>query len=328
LVFGNNVSYIEPILRDYHKNHSDIKKFEITLKDNKHPFTIKTLGWKNILNFRRRQLDQTHVWQKPPFDYTICEIFLIVKRTDRYTGSPLMDVCAVAPAHLVFDKKQVNEIEKADSFYLKKYSENPISTTGPISKHLVKPVNTPKIDSENEDQSNISKIRCKVECRPKTQQFLLKAEGNPNCYFDLEKPLLLSYRRQYYKLSCTQSYFCCPEIKCKPHESIYCPHRFINDIALFPVNPKLAHHFFQMVEENNKQCLSKTSYDSQNFKISAELKEIKTVEELKKLSGKNIMIKGMHGTIIFKKLKVHNGQDYGAHITFSLSPKADVDNPA
>jgi len=144
----------------------------------------------------------------------------------------------------------------------------------------------------------------------------------------------ITCKNRYYKplsimpSSETQSSFCCPELKCDSSQAIYCPHIFLNDIELFPVNPKLAFHVYKIIEKNNKKCLSKSSDDSQNQQISAELKEIKTEEELIGLNGKKIMIKGMPGKVIFKKLRIQPGQVYGAHITFTLTQTEHDSNPA
>lgn len=344
---------IERNLRVYHESNTDLKRFEITLKNNNHPFTVNELGWNNILSFRKRKLERSNLWQEPPFEYAICEIFIIAERTDRYTKSPLMDVCAVAPAHLVLDKKQTNEGKKADSFYSKKqarieiadldYNRPPPDLNHVTTRQFVNPTNprVPRdtnpnfqeneIDSDNGDYSQISRLRGKVRSQPANQQFLIKTECDPSHHFELASSSFLSFRHKYYKLSDTQSSFCCPELKCDLSEVGNCPHRFLNDIALFRINHKLALYFYKMIEENNKKCLSENSDatgDSQHRQISAELKHINTEEDLRLLSGKNIMIKGMKGKIIYKSLRSPPGQKYGLHITFTLRPTADLNNPA
>lgn len=336
---------IWPNLRVYHESNTDLKRFEITLKNNNHPFTVNELGWNNILSFRKRKLERSNLWQEPPFEYTICEIFIIAERTDRYTKSPLMDVCAVTPAHLVLDKEQTNEGKKADSFYSKMqarienanldYNPPPPNLNHVTASQFVKATNPnfheKVIDRDNGDHSQISRLRGKVGSQPTNQQFLIKTECDPSHYFELASSSFLSFRHKYYKLSDTQSSFYCPELKCNSSEVGNCPHRFLNDIALFRINHKLAFEFYQMIEENNKKCLSENSDatgDSQNRQISAELKHINTEEDLRLLSGKNIMIKGMKGKIIYKRLRIQPGQEYGLHITFTLIPTADLNNPA
>jgi len=69
----------------------------------------------------------------------------------------------------------------------------------------------------------------------------------------------ITCKNRYYKplsimpSSETQSSFCCPELKCDSFQAIYCPHIFLNDIELFPVNPKLAFHVYKIIEKNNKK---------------------------------------------------------------------------
>jgi len=356
LVLGEKVLDIAPNLQDFRENDSDSQIFEIILKNSDHPFTFNMLGWENILTLRKRKLERSNLWQDQPFAYTICEIFLTIKRTHRYTQSPLMDVFVVAPAHLPLNDQQKEQGQLADDFYMRKMSGAEVNHAQPQSSmrpsplnanhvhtdQFVNPVNVPKpseshqtnassqritaeADSKNEDETQISRLRSEVERRSTKQSFLIKAESFENRYVKLGNPPLLSYRYRYFNLSSTmpssgtKSSFCCPELKCDSSQAIYCPHIFLNDIALFPVNPKFAFHVHKMIEENNKKCLSESSDDSQNQQISSELKEIKTEEELQGLNNKKIMIKGMPGKVIYKKLRIQPGQVYGAHITFKLS---------
>jgi len=188
--------------------------------------------------------------------------------------------------------------------------ENCNETHAPENDHTA----NPDVDSDEEETSNMLAIRKTVESKSTRRSYFIQEETCGGRVVDLEHPILLGYRQWYCRLSSSDSKKessladICPEIKCGERSAPKCPHIFMNDIALFPIDFKDAAFCNEVLRK--KKDLSK--------KLSHELLEITTEKQLTGLHGKEMMVKGIEGRVVLKCYR-KPGQVLGKHICFSLT---------
>jgi len=334
LVLGTKAQQMKTDLSSILKDNVEFSKFEITLLNDSKPFTMKPL---------KLDKSDTQIWTEP-IKQTTCEIFVIAEKTNGKKFSKCKRVFAVSPAHLVLSDDQNRNAAAADSSYIKKMSAetkynlkfSPLLTncSRQTCRPLALPCNAPKdencnetddpendhttnpdVDSDEEETSNMSAIRKTVESKSTRRSYFIQEETFGGRVVDLEHPILLGYRHWYYRLSSSDSKEenpladICPEIKCGELRSVpTCPHIFMNDIALFPIDFKDAEFCNEVLRK--KRDLSKN--------LSHELLEIYTEEQLTDLLGKEMMVKGIEGRVVLKSC-IKPGQGLGNHICFSLT---------
>jgi len=355
LVLGKDVLKIQSDLQRYLHSES-ITKFEITLKNNNNPFTMKTLSWEKVLTINKKKVSKNEKLWGDSVKQTVCEAFVIAARKISNNNIPCKKVYAVAPAHLVLADKQNEEAAAADSFYIKKtaiqeYStelnlENALTYSCQLAGPSKKSSDTdsandqtneeksdrnhnqvPDVDSDDENMPAIARLRAEVESRSTRRLYYIKTENQKSSKIgELQHPVLLSYRHWYTRLTSSgesQSQWDCPELSCVPQHTSQCPHKFMNDLALFSINHKQASYlqkiltkklqsFFEEIAANNMN-----GFRQQNSLFSTELLQIPTEEDLQKLTGKDVMVKGMLGRIVSRRFQ-RNGQKLGRHMTFVL----------
>jgi len=351
LVLGKNVIRIQSGLQRYLHNES-LTKFEITLKNNNNPFTMKTLSWEKVLTINKKKVAKNEKLWGDSVKQTVCEAFVIAEKKCFNKNVPCKGVYAVAPAHLVLADKQNEEAAAADSFYLsrtavQKYRtelklENALAHSRQLADPPKKPDSAngqtneqdhddvPDVDSDEENLPLVSKVRTEVESKSTRRQYFIKTEDqHAASIVKLQHPVLLGYRHWYKQVESTlpgsNTTSKCPELKCDPTSTPHCPHRFMNDLALLLISHKHAESCQSTLDSKTQDFFEKLTSSNvngavrQGMLISKELLQISTVLDLQQIAGREVMVKGMLGRVDNIRLKVKPGERLGKHIKFRLT---------
>ncbi|KAF6034933.1 hypothetical protein EB796_006759 [Bugula neritina] len=348
LVLGKNVLGIQSDLQTY-LNSESLTKFEITLKNNNNPFTMKSLSWEKVLTINKKKVARNKKLWSDSVKQTVCEAFVIAERKCSNTNKPYKRVYAVAPAHLVLADKQNEEAAAADGFYMKQTTMQEYRTelnsrqlAGPPKKPDSANGQTnqtqndqdhddvPDVDSDDENLSLVSKVRTEVESKSTRRQYFIRTEDQHAASIaELQHPVLLGYRHWYKQvestLSSSNTTSGCPELKCDTTSTPHCPHSFMNDLALLLISHKHAKSFQSTLDSKTQKFFEKLTSSNvngavrQGTLISKELLQTSTVLDLQQLAGREVMVKGMLGRIVNIRLRAKPGQRLGQHIKFRLT---------
>ncbi|KAF6035750.1 hypothetical protein EB796_005942 [Bugula neritina] len=348
LVLGKNVLRIQSDLQTYLHSES-LTKFEITLKNNNNPFTMKSLSWEKVLTINKKKVAKKEKLWGDSVKQTVCEAFVIAERKCANNNMSCKRVYAVAPAHLVLADKQNEEAAAADSFYMKQTTMQDYRTEL-NSRQLAGPPKKPDlangqtnqtqneqdhddvrdVDSDDENLSLVSKVRTEVESKSTRRQYFIRTEDeHAASIVELQHPVLLGYRHWYKQvestLSSSNTTSECPELKCDTTSAPHCPHRFMNDLALLLIAHKHAKSFQSTLDSKTQIFFEKLTSSNvngavrQGTLISKELLQLSTVLDLQQLAGREVMVKGMLGRVVNIRLKAKPGQRLGQHIKFTLT---------
>jgi len=277
-----------------------------------------------MLSFKKELSLHKEEWQSA--QNTTCELFAFADSTWREDSSGKESVYAVVPAHLVLTQTQCEKLAAAEAFYLKQLAiqdnETELGTEGASGVSLEKSAKLVLAENNaNRDEERIpliSKVRAEIEGQSsKSLHFVCVDKQESKYSVDLGHPLLLGYRHCYYRVG----QFDCPQLKCTQPTLHQCPHEFLNDIALLPVHHSQAYHLQSVLDSRSNKFLEENtkkenSKQAPGFQISNNLVRISTEEELRQLVGREVLIQGMCGKVVYFR---HLGNRLGLCINFVLT---------